>query len=110
MKIVVTGAAGRLAEFLIQHGTALGHEVIGVDTKTPLSKETRWLSVDLRNLEQLIAAFDGVDAVVHLARLRFPYTSNGFDPVRGAWRYPDTALDAERFAHNTAITYNVLSA
>jgi nucleoside-diphosphate-sugar epimerase len=110
VKIVVTGAAGRLGEFVIRHAKASGHEVCGLDTTIPPGDHGRWLSVDLRNLPELIDTFRGVDAVVHLARLRFPYTSNGFDPASGTWRYPDVALDAERFAHNTEITYNVLSA
>jgi nucleoside-diphosphate-sugar epimerase len=110
MKILVTGAAGRLGEFVIGEAMTSRHEIVGLDTKPPLSNDARWVSIDLRSVQQLIDAFRGVDAVVHLARLRFPYTSNGFDSGTGAWRYPDTSLDAERYAHNTAITYNVLAA
>jgi len=110
MKIAVTGAAGRLGEFVIQHATAAGHDVIGVDTKIPPANQTPWAAVDLQNLSHLIEVFRSADAVVHLARLRFPYTSNGFDSASGVWRYPDISLDADRFVHNSAITYNVLTA
>src|ERR1044071_5035510 len=110
MKILVTGAAGRLGEFVIREALTSRHEIVGLDTKPPPSSDARWVSVDLRNVQQLVDAVRGVDAVVHLARLRFPYTSNGFDSGTGAWHYPDTSLDADRYAHNTAITYNVLAA
>ena len=38
--------------------------------------------VDLQKFEALAAHFKGADAVVHLARIRFPYTETGFDPVK----------------------------
>jgi len=47
---------------------------------------------------------------MHLARIPFPYTANGYDPTSGLWKTPDVTADTERFCHNVTITYNVLIA
>jgi nucleoside-diphosphate-sugar epimerase len=54
--------------------------------------------------------FKDRDAVVHLARQRFPYTETGFNTVAQRWEFPDTVGDAERFNLNVAMTNNVLAA
>jgi len=54
--------------------------------------------------------FQRADAVIHLARRRFPYTSNGFEPVSRTWKIPDVFSDAENFSYNVTITYNVVAA
>ena len=110
MKIVVTGGAGRLGQFVIKDLLERNHEVLCLDTNTPAENNCRFLSIDLRATAELIKVFEGADAVIHLARIRFPYTSNGFDAVNGLWRYPEVSADAERFSHNVTITYNVLAA
>ena len=110
MKIVVTGGAGRLGQFVIKESLELGHEVLCLDTKPPTEQTCPSSSVDLRDTTQLVKTLERADAVVHLARVRFPYTSNGFDPASGLWKTPDVARDAERFSHNVSITYNILAA
>ena len=110
MKIVVTGGAGRLGQSLIEECANQGHEVLCLDTAQPADRVCSWLPVDLRDTKQLITALEGAVAVVHLARIRFPYTSKGFDPISGLWKTPDVFKDAERFNHNVTITYNVLAA
>ena len=110
MKIVVTGGAGRLGQFLIRELAEQGHQVLCFDTHPPQQQICPTLSVDLRNTPALIPALDGADAVVHLARIRFPYTSNGFDAASGFWKTPEVSADAERFSHNVTLTYNVLAA
>jgi nucleoside-diphosphate-sugar epimerase len=110
MKIVVTGGAGRLGRFVVKDSLERGHEVVSFDTAAPAESTAAWKSIDLRNAGKLIKALKGVDAVIHLARIRFPYTSNGFDQASGLWKTPDVARDAERFSHNVTITYNVLAA
>jgi nucleoside-diphosphate-sugar epimerase len=66
--------------------------------------------VDLQKFEALAAHFKNVDAVVHLARIRFPYTETGFDPVKQQWQFSDPGGDADRFKQNVALTSNVLAA
>jgi nucleoside-diphosphate-sugar epimerase len=67
-------------------------------------------AVDLREVKGLFSVFEGAEAVMHLARIPFPYTANGFDPTSGLWRTPDIAADTERFSRNVTISYNVLVA
>src|SRR5215471_16652798 len=110
MKVVVTGAAGRLGKFVIQELAGYGHEPVGLDTTEPAKKNCPWLCINLRETNSLIRALQGFDAVIHLARVRFLYTANGFDSATGQWKYPDIAGDAERFSHNVTITYNLLAA
>lgn len=110
MKIVVTGGAGRLGQFLIKDLVEQGHQAICLDTNHPAENSCPTLSVDLRDTKTLIRALEGADAVVHLARIRFPYTSKGFDPVNRLWKTPDASADAERFSHNVTMTYNILAA
>jgi nucleoside-diphosphate-sugar epimerase len=66
--------------------------------------------VDLMKLESLLDHFNNADAVVHLARVRFPYTENGFNVAEHKWEFADIVGDAERFNRNVAITNNVLAA
>lgn len=110
MKIVVTGGAGRLGQFIIKELTRGGHEPLCLDTTDPAEKNCGWLAIDLRETKNLIPVLEGADAVIHLARVRFPYTSSGFDPASGLWKYPQVSQDAERFSHNVTITYNILAA
>jgi nucleoside-diphosphate-sugar epimerase len=110
MKIVVTGGAGRLGQFLIEELVERGHKALCLDTNHPTQEVCPSLSIDLRDTKALIKALEGSAAVVHLARIRFPYTSKGFDSVSGLWKTPDVSADAERFSHNVTITYNILTA
>ena len=54
--------------------------------------------------------FKNADAVIHLARQRFPYTETGFNAATQRWGFADVAGDAERFNQNLAMTNNVLAA
>jgi nucleoside-diphosphate-sugar epimerase len=110
MKVIVTGGAGRLGQYTIKELLEHGCDVLGVDIAQPSISLCRFIPADLTRMEPLPEIFAGADAVIHLARKRFPYTENGFDPASGTWKTPDIGGDARRFNHNTAITYNVLSA
>ncbi len=63
--------------------------------------------MDVRALEHV---FRGADAVIHLARAKFPYTASGYDAAGRAWRTPDALGDAERFSANVTMTCNALTA
>jgi nucleoside-diphosphate-sugar epimerase len=109
MKIVVTGGAGRLGRYVIKELVRHGHDVLCIDTVVATEPACSSLALDLRELKSLFSVFEGAEAVVHLARIPFPYTANGFDPASQLWQTPDIAGDAERFSHNVTITYNVLA-
>lgn len=79
-----------------------GHEVVPLDLVSCL--------VDLTDPDTARRAFEGAEAVIHLARERFPYTEQGlFDRATQTWQTPDVTGDSRRFQRNVAMTYNVLA-
>ena len=86
------------------------HHVSSLDCVKPRECPAPTYIVDLSKFNLLLDHFKNADAVVHLARIRFPYTEKGFDYATQSWRFDDIAGDAERFNQNVAITYNVLAA
>src|SRR5262245_9451091 len=110
MRIVVTGGVGRLGQFTIKELVDHGHEVLSIDRLTIAESVCPSLVIDLNHAEHLAAVFERADGVIHLARKRFPYTSNGFDPVPRTWNTPDVLGDASTFSYNVSISYNVLAA
>jgi nucleoside-diphosphate-sugar epimerase len=110
MKIVVTGGAGRLGRFVIKELLGHGHEVSSIDMVVTAEPACPSFAADLREVKGLCSLFEGAEAVMHLARIPFPYTANGFDPASGRWNTPDVAADTERFSRNVTISYNVLVA
>lgn len=108
MKIVVTGGSGRLGRFVIEELVARGHNVLSIDMVVPTEQACPSLAVNLAEVKDLFGLFEGAQAVIHLARIPFPYTANGFDPASGVWKTPDVAADTQRFCHNVTISYNVL--
>jgi len=110
MRVVVTGGAGRLGQLTITELLDHGHEVLSID-KVPISESVcRCSVIDLLQVQDLVQAFEGADAVIHLARKKFPYTSNGFDPASRTWKTPDVLGDAAIFSYNVTISYNVMAA
>jgi nucleoside-diphosphate-sugar epimerase len=109
MKVIITGAAGRLGPYLIDELVGRNIEVSALDTARPQQPRCEFRPVDLMNFAKLRDAFANCDAVVHLARKRFPYTEGGFNGATQLWDMPDVAGDAERFNHNVTITYNLLA-
>jgi uncharacterized protein (TIGR01777 family) len=64
MRTAITGSSGLIGSALAAHLRAAGHEVIPVVRRTPRHGEIRWSPAD----GELDAhAFEGIDAVVHLA-------------------------------------------
>jgi nucleoside-diphosphate-sugar epimerase len=110
MRIVVTGGAGRLGQLTSRELVAYGHDVLALD-RTPIPNRVCPSSlVDLSQAQELASLFERADAVIHLARRRFPYTSNGFEPGSRTWKIPDVFGDAENFSYNLTISYNVVAA
>lgn len=110
MRIVVTGGSGRLGQYVIRELFTHAHGVLSLDVVKPRECLCPTQVVDLQKFEVLAAHFKGADAVVHLARMRFPYTETGFDPVKQQWQFSDPGGDADRFKQNVALTSNVLAA
>lgn len=109
MKVVVTGAGGLVGRTLAADLVARDYEVVSADHAAGSSLAGRPAIGDLtdfRHAEQVIA---GADVVVHLARVPFPYTWDGYDAGTQTWRKPDPMGDAIKFNINLAITNNVLT-
>lgn len=75
MRIVITGASGNVGSALLRQLTASGdHDIVGIARRlpedSPYRKAVHWVSADLTNddcVPALWQAFEGADAVVHLA-------------------------------------------
>lgn len=107
MRVAVTGSAGRLGRVAAEALSRHGHEVVHVD----LDAGTAGGPADLTDPDAALRALEGAEAVVHLARERFPYTEQGlYDRTTGTWRAPDVTGDSRRFQRNVSMTYNVLAA
>lgn len=109
MRVVVTGSAGRLGQQVVTELSQHGHDVVPLDVSASGSTAEH-LSVDLADADALSTACTGAEAMVHLARERFPYTEEGrFDRDTQTWEMPDVHSDCGRFNRNVAMTYNVLA-
>jgi len=110
MKVVVTGGAGLVGRNVSEHLATRGHDVLAIDRVAKEPGRARSDIVDLGDVRELERALRGADAVVHMARVPFPYAAAGYDAAARTWRKPDLIGDVERFNLNVAMTYNVLGA
>jgi UDP-glucose 4-epimerase len=82
MRIAVTGGCGFIGTHVVDRLLDAGHEVRALDLVTrAVDPRADYRSVDVCDLDALVDAFDGVDAVFHLAGMSnvdFAYA----DPVR----------------------------
>ncbi len=100
MRIVVTGATGKLGTVVTSELREAGHEVVALDQAGP--RVDGFTRVDLADYGQTVDAFSsiddrysgGVDAIVHLAAI----------PAGGI------LTDSETFHNNMAVTFNVFQA
>jgi nucleoside-diphosphate-sugar epimerase len=93
-QVVITGSAGLLGPYVVEHFAEQGYEVLSVDIKKPEKTPARHLTVNLLNAGECYGALAGADAVVHLAAI----------PV--AYSHPNEVT----FQNNVVSTYNILEA
>jgi nucleoside-diphosphate-sugar epimerase len=110
MRVVVTGGSGRLGQFVVRELFTHAHQVCAIDTVKPRECPCPTYLSDLTKVQPLLDHFKNADAVIHLARQRFPYTETGFNASAQRWEFADIAGDAARFNENIAMTNNVLVA
>ena len=110
MRVLVTGGSGRLGQAVVRELFTHGHQIAVLDVVKPRECLCPTYAIDLSKTRGLEPHFKSLDGVIHLARQRFPYTENGFNPAAQQWEFPDTIADAERFNLNIAMTSNVLAA
>ena len=91
-KVVVTGAAGRLAQAAITELLSHGHGVWGIDCVRPETLRCRFLQVDLLQPLAVLDALQGADAVLHLGAIPGPLAQPA----------------SVTFSNNVLSTYNVI--
>jgi nucleoside-diphosphate-sugar epimerase len=70
MRVAVTGASGNVGPFVVNELLAHGHDVVGVDIRTPPTPlAAPFVHGDVEDTASLERAFAGCDAVVHLAAI-----------------------------------------
>jgi len=68
-KIVITGTAGLLGPYVVDHFLDKGYDVLSVDLNMPKELKCRHWTVDLNDLGQVYGMLQGAYGVVHLAAI-----------------------------------------
>ena len=93
-KIVITGTAGLLGPYVVDHFLDLGYDVLSVDINEPKELKCRHWTVDLNDLGQVYGMLQGAYGVVHLAA------------IPRADIYPNE----KTFQNNIIASYNIMEA
>jgi nucleoside-diphosphate-sugar epimerase len=93
-KVVITGSAGLLGPYVVEHFIEQGYDVLSVDRVKPAKPLTRHVTADIGNLGECYGILEGAYAVVHLAAIPTAYT------------FPNEVV----FRNNVMGTYNILEA
>ncbi|MGR3661834.1 MAG: NAD-dependent epimerase/dehydratase family protein [Paracoccaceae bacterium] len=76
MKIAVTGGSGGVGRGIVAEALARGHQVVSVDRVLPDKDAEQdglvFIQVDITDYNQLLAAFAGCDALIHMAAIPNP--------------------------------------
>jgi UDP-glucose 4-epimerase len=85
MRTLVTGGGGFIGSHVVDRLVAAGHDVHVVDLRPPHRPDVGHIVADINDLDGLVAAFAGADAVFHLA---------AYADVNDVSREPVQATDA----------------
>ncbi len=110
MRVVITGVAGLIGREAARTFMARGHDVLGVDRVTLDDPDVECVVSDLADTAAVAGLLRGADALVHLARARFPYTAGGLAADGRTWHKPDVLADSARLSANVDMTASVLAA
>ncbi|MEK6440676.1 NAD-dependent epimerase/dehydratase family protein [Pseudonocardia sp. T1-2H] len=97
MRILVTGARGKVGAAAVHHLLRSGHEVTAVDAAAPVyerAREVRYIQADLSDAGHAAAVVPGHEAVIHAAAIPSPVKN------------PPHVI----FRNNVMATYNTLEA
>ena len=78
-----------MGQYVVRELFTHAHQVSSLDSVKPRECPTPTYAIDLGKIDGLIDHFKNADAVIHLARIRFPYTETGFDTATQKWRFAD---------------------
>ncbi|AYZ36131.1 NAD(P)-dependent oxidoreductase [Chryseobacterium indologenes] len=76
MRILITGAAGKLGSTAVESLRQAGHQVTGIDLTASITTD---YVIDIRDLKALIDLTDGFDAIIHTAALHGKQMDEGYD-------------------------------
>jgi nucleoside-diphosphate-sugar epimerase len=93
-KVVITGSAGLLGPYVVEHFVEQGYSVLSADRVKPAKALTHHMTADITNLGECYGILEGADAVIHLAA------------IPSAYIYPNEVT----FQNNVMGTYNILEA
>src|SRR4051812_43145502 len=85
MRTLVTGGGGFIGSHVVDRLKAAGHDVAVVDLRPPQRPDVGHITADINDLDALVEAFAGADAVFHLA---------AYADVNDVCREPVDATDA----------------
>ena len=71
MKIVLTGASGRVGRYVLAE-LAATHDVVAFDARPPVDSAVRFVQGDITRMADCRQALDGAEVVVHLAAIPNP--------------------------------------
>ncbi len=96
MRILVTGASGRIGRYVVKELINAGHSVTGVDVLASEGRMPRFLRVDLTDAGEVYQALAavGVEVVVHL----------------GAWANAGVVPDTRTYGDNVQGAFNLFQA
>ncbi len=67
MRVVITGGSGFIGSHVVDHLCDAGHDVAVIDLRPPHRDDVGHLPVDIGDMDGLLRATEGADAVFHLA-------------------------------------------
>lgn len=97
MKIALTGSSGRIGQGVMSRAIDQGHDLVLIDRVQPpphQAKSLPFVHLEMSDYEGIVRAFEGCDAVIHLAAI------------------PSPGRDPDHIIHNNNVvgSYNVLRA
>jgi len=81
MRVAVTGGSGFIGSHVVDKLVESDHDVVVVDPSRPHRDDVEHVAADILDLEEMVAALDGVETVFHLAAVADVNVANG-DPSR----------------------------
>jgi UDP-glucose 4-epimerase len=98
VRIAVTGGSGRVGQAIVAGALRQGHGVVSIDRTPPADlqeqENLQFLQADIQDYAQLLSAFEGCDALIHMAAI------------------PTAFKDPDHMVHNNNVvgSYNALRA
>lgn len=84
MRVLITGAAGFLGQHVTRSLIEANHDVTAFDQNINNSLDVRWVQGDLVNLDAVMSAAKGNDAIIHIGAIGDVYLAGEQPPLAAA--------------------------